>query len=310
MNTKKRRNIACGLLALLTLVSGCQRFEGEHTIPAYLHLDRMYVVNNAESLSPQAGFFTSNIDAVQVELWFEGDDATTQLGTFTLPFTIPVLNDKKIEKIHLYPFVKQNGLAATRIYYPYYEYVVIEDVDITPDSTTNLGTTDADGLWAMPVHYYGKNRMAVLADEYFEPGSAGSIFDTMMTAVHYDNNACSGAGYGKVHVAADKATVEFKINTNFKVADPTKIIYLEMDVRNDMRLSVQMRSSYTVGAAEEQQDIMTIYEHSEWKKMYINLGGAWADFSHNPNFSLQFTAINAEGKEGDICIDNVKIITI
>ena len=43
--------------------------------------------------------------------------------------------------------------------------------------------------------------------------------------------------------------------------------------------------------------------------LYINLGRTWSWFNHNPSFKLSFAALNPYGEEGDVRIDNVKLIT-
>ena len=163
------RQLFIGLLLCATmLMVGCKK--DPDTFPAYLHLDKIEVEHNSDGTTAAYGdaWLTSEIDAVQIELWFEGEKNTTQLGTFELPCTVPVLTDKrKIDKIHVYPFVKQNGIAATHIYYPYYEYFIGRELPLAPDSVTNIGLLDEDSLWTITVPYRSSQYIGVKVHEFF-----------------------------------------------------------------------------------------------------------------------------------------------
>lgn len=302
------------LLSAICLLSSCRDYQGEVRIPAYLHLDHIKVVDDpSATLSPETGFFTSDIDAIQIEIWFDGVDTTTRLGTYQLPCIIPVLENKNISKMVIYPFVKQSGISSTRIYYPYYKPITLTNIPLTPDSITNLGTQqliDGNMLWTLNAQYFGTPPMKVITSEFFEPGSYGLIFDTLLRRETNDNNACSGQGYGVVEVPSSATEKMFFITERFEVNDPTKYLYLELDYWSDVRLTVGMESAFNVGGNNVTVPEMTMYDNDGWTKMYINLGGIWGHFNHNPNFRIYFNALNPEKKDAKVRIDNVKLITI
>lgn len=302
------------LLIAIGIFSSCRDYQNDVRIPSYIHLDHIRVVDTPNAtLSPDQGFFSSEIDAIQIELWTDGADTTMRLGTYQLPCMIPVLSDNNITKMVIYPFVKQNGIAGTRIYYPYYQPITLTDITIKPDSITNIGTQqiiDGKMLWTLDAQYYGTPPMKVETQEFFEPGSYGLIFDTLMSRMVSDDNACDGQGYGVVEVPADKSELSFYISEQFEVTDPSKYLYLEIDYWSDVRLAVGMESAYNIGGNNVNQYELTMFDNEQWTKMYINLGGIWADFNHNPNFRIFFTALNPDKKDAKVRIDNVKLLTI
>lgn len=309
-----------------TIVCGCKK-EETTKVPGYLHLDKVEVVERADAGTPSpTGFLTSDIDAVQLVAYWEGDEEETNLGTFQLPCTLPVLRDKTITRLRVTPVVKQNGIAATRIEYPYYEYIRLTDVPLATDSTTNLGAQDAEGKWTLSTTYrpwtvqqivdgqiltVSDTVVKVLAQEYFEAAQVTWIFfDTnrVVDRTVDPDLICTGTGSGIVDVPANKQTLDFEINNDIVCNDPTAYLYLEMNFKTDVRLSVGMRSAYYDGGTQSLQSAMTLYETQEWKKIYINLGRVWSQFNYHSTFRVVFTALNSEGKGGKVYLDNVKLL--
>lgn len=311
------------IVLVATLMGGCKKDTVK--VPGYLHLDKIDVVERADASTPSpTGFLTSDVDAVQIVAFWEGDEEETNLGTFQLPCTLPVLRDKTITRLRITPVVKQNGIAATRIEYPYYEYIRLTDVPLVTDSTTNLGVQDSDGKWTLTTTYrpwtvqqivdgqilsVSDTLVKVLAQEYFEASQVSFVFDSGKVERTIDPNLIrSGTGSGVVNVPSDKQTLTFEINNDIVCNDPGAYLYLEMDFKTDVRLSVGMKSAYYSGGTQSTQSAMTLYETSEWKKIYINLGRLWSQFNYNSTFRIVFTALNSEGIDGKVYLDNVKLL--
>ena len=309
-----KRNLFLGifLVVALMLVS-CNDDDYKHVAPAYLHLDKIDVIHNSDGTTSTWGdsWLTSKIDAVQIELWFKGEDATTTLGTFELPCTVPVLTDKReIEKIQISPFVKQNGIAATHIYYPYYEIYVGHNIEIAPDSITNIGVQDKDSLWSISVPYRGSKYMDVLLHEFFEPQQMSIVLDSMAERVT-NEDACSGLGFGRVEFKASEDNKTFFADKILTEHDASSYLYLEMDYRTDARLAIGMESSATIGGNPSILSVITLYPtDDEWNKIYINLGRTWKYFNYNPHFKICFTILNKDKIDGNVDIDNLKVLSL
>ena len=305
------------LMIVVSVLAGCTKFDGDVKVPAYIHLDRMGVEKRAGS-GAQDGFITSAIDAVQLVAYWEGDESETELGTFQLPCTVPVLRKDTITRLRITPVVKQNGIAATRIEYPYYEYVTLEKVNIASDSTTNLGAKDSLGEWFINTTYRpwttnlsitSDTLLKVLAQEYFEDIQFTISFSDKVTRLTNDPIVRTGTGCGIVVVPdSSNRSVDFEIENEIECNDPTAYLYLEMDYKTDVRLSVGMRSAYYDGGTEDTQSAVTLYATQEWKKIYINLGRLWSQFNHHAKFHVVFSALNSDGTGGKVYLDNVKLL--
>ncbi len=291
------------LLALIVVATAaCDKFDGK---PAYLHIEAVDLVDNpSDSWSQESGFFTSLIDAVNIIIWVDGDDAETNLGMFQLPCTIPVLRDGNIDRIDIVPVVKQNGIAGTRIPYPFFEKITINNVRLTVDSTTDLGHVQT--------RYISKSIMKVLWQEYFEPGPGTIKLDTVVQRLVYKpDTVCSGYGCGVVRINDSVKVVNFWSDTTINVSDPSAVLYLEMDYWSDLDFTVGLRNPQYAGATPVAYSIMTLYGRPEagWQKIYINLGKLWGQqYNHYPDIRLYFSLLNPDGKGGNLYLDNMKLV--
>ena len=301
----KIRNILYISTALMAF-GACDRYEGDVVKPSYLKIDAITVADNpSASWSPEGGFFSSDVDGVNVVFWVEGDTAETNLGMYTLPCRIPVLRNGNITRITISPVVKQDGIAGKRIFYPYYEELVLNDITLQTDSVTDLGT--------LQTHYVSHSLMKVLWQDFFEPGPGNVTLDTVVGRCYAMDTVLSGYGCGVVRVPADKTVLNFWSDTTFHIDDPTKIVYLEMDYWSDFDFSVGFNNPVTQDGSNVISSHMTIYGKPEmgWQKIYINIGATWSrTYSHYPYIRPYFTIFNNSGHEGNLFIDNLKLITL
>lgn len=305
------RLLLAGTLTLLTL-SACKNFDGDITVPAYIHLDHIDIVPQAQNApSVEPGFYTSSVDAVQLVGYFEGDKEETDFGSFQLPFTTPVLHHGTLKYLHAYPVIKQSGQAAFRVYYTFYQPVTLYGITLSPDSVTNLGTLNPDSQkWTLNANYHGRDIMTVHCEDYFEPTTFSTNFDTNLTWVKNDpENACTGQGYAMLHVADSESTKTF---TCTKELSPNErnTFYLEIDYKSDLELWVQLLGFEYLGTTAVVKSVMTLYPTNEWHKVYINLGKTWSWFNYNVPLTLFFQASNPQGVGGNVYIDNVKVISM
>lgn len=288
------------ILGLLLAFTACSD-EPDFVPPSFLHVDAIKVIptsSNPISLDP--GFYTSDIVACYVVAHYPGSFKIDSIGLFQLPFTVPVLHDGEVDYFEFYPAVKQSGISGTLPYYTFYKPIHIANQTLTVGDTLRfdtLSTTYAITLSDMQMF------------EPFEPTELSTLFDSVTWHKYAPNEACTGQGYASVHVPDSVSTVPFAINADFYVADPTRAVYLELDSRSDIRFEVYMESAYTSGGATDKQRVMVVYPSEKWQHMYINLGRTWGWFNHNPSFRISFAALNPYGEEGEIRIDNVKLIT-
>ncbi|MBR1793424.1 MAG: hypothetical protein IJ764_07295 [Bacteroidales bacterium] len=285
-------------------------------VPAYLHIDSLSVNQPAANApSTDAGWYTSDIDAVQLIAYFDGEKAETIFGTFELPCRVPILYEGTAQYVRVIPVVRQNGIAQTRIEYPYFCDTILKDITFTANKTTHIGQLDtATGRYWLPIYYKPISLMDVLVYDAFEPLATSIVFDTTTKGVAWIQNdrehAQTGSGYLKVTTDSNATSVEFPITTDMVINDPTKILYLEMDYHTDVHLRIGISSPYTSGGQRYTNWAITLYPRKTYGKIYINLGKLWSQFNYYPNFSVIFSTLNTTGLGGDTYIDNLKIFTI
>ena len=306
--------LAASVLIALTLNS-CKKFQGDVTIPAFIHIDRIDVVRQAQNApSAEEGFYTSLIDAVELVGYFEGDASETSFGVFELPCTVPILRHGKMKYLTANPVVKQDGVSGTHIAYPFYQPIRLEGIPLAPEDTTMLGDYDAaTGDYCLHTHYYTKGaRLRVLAECYFEPTSFSTCLDSNVIWVANDPaGACTGHGYGRVHVpdSVKILTFGFVDSTEFDPAG-SRILYMELEYKTDLPLYIHMLGfSTTQNSTITSKSVMCINPKDRWNKIYINLGRTWSQFNYRTPISVYFQVINESGVEGDILIDNIKVLT-
>lgn len=290
------------IIALLgaLLMAGCD--DADFVAPSFLHLEAIKLVPpTSGAITTEAGFYTSDIVAAYVVAYYTDPGRLDTLGLFRMPFTIPVLHDGPVDYIEFYPAVEQSGMTRTLPFYTLYNRIRISDTMLHSGDTLVFDTLTTT---------YNLTRNDVLMYEMFEPTEGSLIFDSVMQwRPQSPDEACSGRGYGYVPVADSEYTVQFDIDHDFIVNDPSKLLYMELDTRSDVEFRVYMQSSYRVGGAPVRESVMAIRPTSEWQHIYVNLGRTWSTFNHNPQFRISFSTMNPDGKEGEVRIDNVRLLT-
>lgn len=292
--------------SILILLAACDRFEGDVTEPSFLKINDIIIVDNpSDSWSYEDGFFTSDVDAVNVVIYVDGDTAETNLGTFQLPCEIPVLRNGNIDRVIINPIVRQDGIAGKRIFYPYYEPITLTNITLNTDMTTDLGT--------LTTRYIPKGQMFVPWSDFFEPPITDFSLDSVVVPCINTDTACSGYGCGVVHVSKDQSSVSFGTDTTYQISDPSAYVYLEMEYWSNLDFSIGLNNPSYVGGPNKIKSHMTIYGKPEkgWQKIYINLGALWTKEYNSYEFIRPyFTILNESGKGGDLFIDNIKLVVI
>ena len=287
-------------LAGLLLLTGCD--NDDFVAPSFLHVDAIKLVPpTTGAITMESGFYTSDIVAAYVVAYYSNPGRLDTLGLFRTPFTIPVLHDGPVEYLEFFPAVEQSGMSRTLPFYTFYHSIRVSDTALHSGDTLVFDTLTTT---------YNLTRNDVLMYEMFEPTEGSLLFDSVMQwRPQAPDEACSGRGYGYVPVADSEYTVQFDIDHDFIVTDATKLLYLELDTRSDVEFRVYMQSSYRVGGAPVRESVMAIRPSTEWKHIYVNLGRTWTTFNHNPQFRISFSTVNTDGVEGEVRLDNVRLLT-
>lgn len=304
---KSRYNIALFVLLLLLAVA-CER-PGDFTPPSFLHVEAIKVVPPEQNaITTEDGFYTSDIVAAVVYVRRKSSQQLDTIGHFRLPLTVPILYSGDVDYIDIYPAVKQSGSATILPAYPFYNRIRMNDTTVTSGDTLWFDTL---------LTTYNITRNDVLMYELFEPTEGSLLFDSVMQwRPHAPAEARSGLGYGYVPVNDSTYTVNFGIDRDLSVVnpqthqvDPTRNVYLELDARSDVDFELFMEGSYINGGASSRVEVMTVYKSDDWVHLYINLWRTWKELNFCSTFRLSFTALNEELVNGEVRLDNVRLLT-
>ena len=288
------------MIGLLLAFCACTD-DDDFVPPSFLHVEAIKVVpTTTNPISLEPGFYTSDIVACYVVAHYPNSTNLDSIGLFQLPFTVPVLHSGEVDYFEFYPAVKHSGVAGTLPYYTFYKPIHIKGQTLVVGDTLRFDTLSTT---------YTIDTSDMQMFDPFEPTEISTLFDSVIWHKYARAEACTGLGYISVHVPDSVTNVPFSIKTDFYVADPNRALYLELDTRSDIRFEVYMESAYTSGGATDKQRVMVVNPTDHWQHMYINLGRTWSWFNHHPAFKLSFAALNPYGEEGDIRLDNVKVLT-
>lgn len=295
------------VLAAVLMVA-CDRSE-EFTAPSFLHIDAIDItaaqVNDIAS--GDQSFYTSDVVGAFVVAHYPGEHTVDTIGLYKLPFTVPVLHSGEVDYIDISPAVMVSGVSGMLTFYTFYDRIKLRDTVLHSGDTLDLGTLTT---------CYNTMTDAPKLFEPFEPTQGGVATDSVVEWVKHDREgACSGEGYGRVHVNADQSSVDFAIvppgsHDHFIFPDPTKYYYLELDIKTDIEVKLWMKAAYTAGGNEQKLSVMNMRPtDGEWRHFYITLGRTWKEFNRPTEVNLSFSALNIDGIEGDVLIDNIKLLS-
>jgi hypothetical protein len=277
------------VLTLLTLGS-CEKFEGDQTIPSYIHIDSIHLTTD---YSTQGTASHSITDA-----WVYVDDDL--IGTFPLPATFPVLKEGK-HQVTVYAGIKKNGIATTRTAYPYYKPMV-KTINLVPDSIVSLGnmgttyTETTEFLWREDFE-----NIAISLDT-----TTRSMVPITLTPIG-SPLTFEGAHSGRVDL--DTANNFFECETHNQFNIPAAPVYLELNFNTTNRLTIGVYIYSDVYLYEV--PIITLFStNGKWKKIYIDLTTTLNSYYGSYTFKVYMGTYKEPGNDPtQILLDNFKLVT-
>ncbi|MFH1297396.1 MAG: hypothetical protein ABIJ04_09010 [Bacteroidota bacterium] len=277
-------------LVLITLITSCEKFKGDQTIPAYISIDSIYLTT---SLSAQGSASASIVDA-----WVYIDD--NLIGAFQLPARFPVLA-RGTHDLKILPGIKLNGIAATRMNYPFFAAIELP-VELTEEVTTPIGV--------QKTNYLSTTLFELI--EGFEGVSI--VFDTTLRSevpllLTEPGSPLTFEGNHSGMVQMDSINRFFECVNDKDFDIPFAPVFVEMNFRTN---AVFVIGIYLYGLSTIQQ-VPIIYLNptgDEWKKIYINLTNSLNAYPGMQKFRIFISAIRSSSvEEVLILFDNIKVVT-
>ena len=272
------------VIAIISFSSCDSKDEG---IPAYIQIDTVSVLIEDQAKEG------SNNNAI-TDVWVYIDDIYQ--GNYEIPAKFPVLNTGN-HKITLKAGVKLNGIAATREEYTFYQYI---DID------TNLVATKIMNL--SPKFSYIDNASFWIED--FNDGDIKlvrtnqTLTDTVIQQVEDTAHTNPQEYYGGIYVNEERPSFICATNT-----ETDAILYSDANRRIVLEMQYKTNQMFFVGLLTESKklDVEALMPTTEWKTIYIDLTPT---IKNNPfeKYALSFWAIYDGEKQGEIFLNNVKVV--
>ncbi len=276
------------LVFLFPLFIACDESDSDQEVPAFIRIDSIGLKTEYDV----QGTASHNI----TDAWVYVDDQS--IGVFELPAIVPVLAEGR-HKVEIRAGIKQNGIAATRVAYPFYKPITKNDFLLTPDSISVLNEK---------TEYYGNTVFAWMED--FENYNNISIekttkSDTAITQT--TENAFQGKYSGKISLGIEKPFYEGAIKNAVVLPGLYKPVFVELNYKIENILTLGLITQTMTSII--QNPILNINKTDRWKKIYINYTPAVNRNSSAIDFKVLLGSNLVSGlNEATILIDNIKLL--
>ena len=264
-------------------ISSCDFINREEGIPAFIAVDTMKLSTITYTEGP------NNHSINDVWISVNGDF----IGVFELPAEIPVLHEGS-SNIFINAGIKNNGIAASRVRYPFYSNVQIDTV-LTPANTLVLSPTVS----------YLSETIFDWYENFQDPGI--SIDTTSLSDVAITNVNSNGSQVASILLEGDLVDFQARSVNTYEFPEPSTSLYLEMDYICDHEFVVGL-FIYESGSTTNQA-VMQIHPIEYWNKIYIDLTYISTINYAADNYSVYFAASKEDTTErASIMLDNIKLL--
>ncbi len=273
------------------IVASCNIINPPEDSPAFIRIEEFEL--NTEI------FEGSNSQKI-TEMWLYSNGQL--IGVFDPPFEVPVLQTGE-QDLQIFAGIKNNGIAITRIRYPFYK-IYTETVVLQP------GMTDT----VKPVFEYIDN-LEFWMETFEDPGikfNRAGISDTLMELTQIPDEIFEGTGSGIVHLDSERNYFYAFTEESLDLPAGSQF-FLEMDYRcnNSFAVGLLAYSGVTL-----QKAAALIFNPTddygngpEWNKIYIELSyiaGQYIGFDH---FELYLeSSLDPGNSNALVQFDNIKIV--
>ena len=265
---------------LLLLILFCFACNKNDEIPSYLKID-----NVSLNYDPNFGSNSENITDVWVYI-----EENLQ-GVYEIPVEFPILQEG-LKSIRIKGGVKANGIASTRIQYPFFTSY-LDTVELIKDQSITIA----------PIFSYNNSFEAIIED--FE--NSGTIIDsTLNSEIDFSIETEIQNNYGYANI--ESPNINFEIATqDLNLPQQGAPVYLELDYKSSTEFLVGMYINYPQSVLKSELIWVTAKEN--WNKIYINLTSTVSE-AVGADFFKVFVGMQRDFTldENNMCFDNLKVI--
>ena len=274
-------------MAAFLIATSCNVINPAEPVPAYLTIDSIYLSTN---ISVQG----SNSNKIK-DAWVYIDGQ--ELGVYELPARFPVLAEGRHE-ITIAAGIFINGISATRIKYPFYNFL---------DTVLNFqpGVSDLS-LGKFKVKYFEGQTYTWYED--FE--ATGYTFQANISSdvqVEIDNiDKFEGNNSGRATLISDKPKFYGEMQVDSPIVSQNKT-FLELNYKSEQAFSVGMK--VTTAGFVKTVYILTVNKSDTWNKIYVDLSKVVNENQTASGFSIYIYAELESGRSQSVLhFDNMKLL--
>jgi hypothetical protein len=263
-------------LILILVIISCQKEEID-AIPGYIKIDQITLSDTS---------ITQNI----TDAWVYVNDQLQ--GIYELPAQFPVL-ENKIQTLRVRAGIKSNGIASSRIAYPFYSSY-FEEVMFNPDSTIII----------TPIVNYLDSIQFFLED--FE-GIGLNLATTAISDTSILEISTEGNNYGGGVLNDSLFTFEIETDELKDLPQAGAPVFLELDYKSNTQFLVGVYINYPQSVI--QKDLLWINPKEDWNKIYVNLTSTISEGINASSFKV-FIGMKRDFTldTNTIYFDNLKVV--
>jgi hypothetical protein len=271
------------ILLSALLFNSCDWINPEEKIPAYIRIDEFKLATNVNFQGP------NNHKITDAWVYVNGEF----IGLFEMPFEIPVLITGEVT-IHVKPGIKNNGIAASRIHYPFYQ---IWQIDTVLNEMQTM-------LLKPSTSYYPETNFSWL-ERFEDPGV--TIDTTYLGNVALTTMQANGSRVGSIVLNSNSEIFDAETISYFEPPTSIYTTYLEMDYFCNQEFTVGLYLG--IPGSLIIQPLIYMNPVESWNKIYIDLSYYMQTTQNLEDFQLYFRAVkDTTIEQGIIQLDNLKLL--
>lgn len=284
---KAFRILTLTFLVSAALLSSCELVNPPEKIPSYIRIDTFRVeVNDFDAGSASHMLTVCYLSA-----------GGQNLGVFEMPFTIPCL-ETGLQTLTIRPGIKLNGIAASRIDYPFFEPYI-----------TDRELHEGEIHIIEPVTSYKEACKFPWIEDFDDAGVSLLYKDYSETFIINQKEVLKEGRYsGAIFLDEEKDIFEANSDEDFDLPKDGSPVLLEFDYKNT--------NGFEIGMYLIEEDVAVWYDlvyvkpSDEWKRFYVDIGQTATIKYTTELFRIGFRAFfePENGSQGAIYLDNIKLI--
>ena len=279
------KHIIFPFLFVSFLYQSCEEIDINEGVPSYINIPSIEVVTDPTNEGSNSHKIT--------DAWVYFDNNLQ--GVYPLPASFPVLLSGK-QNISIKAGIKNNGIAATRVKYPFYNYFNAE-ITLIKDSTLLLDSIVVSYADNLDFHIIDFET----GSKEFEKTSSSDTTFLLANDTVFEGNS-GGVHLVSPHLTFEIATEEVPLP---KVGTP---IYVELNYKCNTAFQVGVFANYPQTVTST--SILTINPKLEWNKIYIDLTSAIINTQNADSHKIFISMIRDINsvQMAELYLDNFKIV--